>query len=259
MQSKVTAPVLREMKERGEKITVLTAYDYPTAKLIDDAGVDVVLVGDSLGMAVLGFENTLPVTMDMMVHHTSAVVRGVKHALVVADMPFMSYQASLEDAARNAGRLLQEAGAQAVKIEGGAAVVPTVKRLSGMGLPVMGHLGLTPQSIHQFGGYSIQGREDDVALQLRHDAKALQEAGAFAVVLELVSPELSRRITDDLLIPTIGIGAGPHCDGQVQVTNDLIGLSEEFVPKHAKQYMKIAAQMREAFSAYADDVRSGKF
>ncbi|MEN6520477.1 MAG: 3-methyl-2-oxobutanoate hydroxymethyltransferase [Armatimonadota bacterium] len=259
MQSRVTAPSLREMKERGEKITVLTAYDCPTAKLMDEAGVDVILVGDSVGMVALGFENTLPVTMDMMIHHTSAVVRGTKHALVVADMPFLSYQTSIEDAARNAGRMLQEAGAQAVKLEGGAAALPVVKKLTGMGIPVMGHLGLIPQSVHQFGGYSIQGRGDDAALQLRQDAKALQEAGAFAIVLELVTPELAKRMKNELLIPTIGIGSGPDCDGQVQVMHDLVGYSEEFVPKHARQYTKIAGQLKEAFRSYINDVRSGEF
>lgn len=247
------------MKVGGEKIAVLTAYDYPTARLVDEAGVNVILIGDSLGNNVLGFENTLPVTMDMMVHHTSAVARAAKRALVVADMPFMSYQSSVEDAVRNAGRLIQEAGAQAVKLEGGAAVVPVVKKLSDIGIPVMGHIGLTPQSICQFGEYSVQGRDESASLQLEQDARALQDAGAFAIVLELVTPNLARRITEDLIIPTIGIGSGPHCDGQVQVMHDIIGFSEDFVPKHAKRYIKLAEQLRETFRTYAEEVRSGRF
>jgi len=196
--------------------------------------------------------------MDMMVHHTSAVARAAKRALVVADMPFMSYQASMEDAVRNAGRLIQEAGAQAVKLEGGAAVVPIVRKLADIGIPIMGHIGLTPQSICKFGGYSVQGRDEDTSLRLEQDARELQDAGAFAIVLELVKPDLARKISEELIIPTIGIGSGPHCDGQVQVMHDIIGFSEDFVPKHAKQYIKLAQQLKEVFCTYAEEVRSGK-
>lgn len=258
-ESSVTAPMLRQMKARSEKIAMMTAYDYPTGRLVDDAGIDVALVGDSLGMVVLGFESTLPVTMEMMLHHTAAVVRGVKRALVVADMPFMSYQVSIEEAVRNAGRFVQEAGAQAVKIEGGAAIVPTVERITMLGIPVMGHLGMTPQSVHSFGGYRVQGRDEAVALRLQEDAKALQDAGVFAIVLELVPADLAKKITEDLSIPTIGIGAGPDCDGQVQIIHDAIGLYEKFVPKHAKQYAQLWNQVVEALKTYADEVRSGDF
>jgi 3-methyl-2-oxobutanoate hydroxymethyltransferase len=247
------------MKARGEKITVLTAYDYPTGRLLDQAGIDVALVGDSLGMVVYGFENTIPVTMEMMIHHSAAVARAAKHALVVADMPFMSYQASVEDAVRNAGRMLKETGVQAVKLEGGAAIVPAVARLVSLGIPVMGHLGMTPQSVHQFGGFRVQGRDDDAASRMEQDAKALEDAGAFAVVLELVPADLAKRISEQLSVPTIGIGAGPHCDGQVQVVHDILGLYDEFVPKHAKQYVKLSESILDSFRSYADEVRSGKF
>lgn len=259
MQSRITAPQIREMKLRNEKITMLTAYDYPTARILDDAGIEIALVGDSLGMAVLGFENTLPVTMEMMLHHTSAVVRGTKRALVLADMPFMSYHASEEEAIRNAGRLLQEAGAQAVKIEGGSAIAPTVHRITSLGIPVMGHVGMTPQAVHQFGGFRLQGKDQAHALQIEEDALAIQEAGAFAVVLELIDHELAKRITEKLDIPTIGIGAGPHCDGQVQVVNDIIGLYDQFVPKHARQYVDVKAQITEAIKSYSQEVKSGSF
>jgi 3-methyl-2-oxobutanoate hydroxymethyltransferase len=247
------------MKARGEKITVLTAYDYPTGRLLDQAGIDVALVGDSLGMVVYGFENTIPVTMEMMIHHSAAVARAAKHALVVADMPFMSYQASVEDAVRNAGRMLKETGVQAVKLEGGAAIVPAVARLVSLGIPVMGHLGMTPQSVHQFGGFRVQGRDDDAASRMEQDAKALEDAGAFAVLLELVPADLAKRISEQLSVPTIGIGAGPHCDGQVQVVHDILGLYDEFVPKHAKQYVKLSVSILDSFRSYADEVRSGKF
>lgn len=257
--SRVTAPTLKQMKARGEKITVMTAYDYPTSALVDEAGIDVALVGDSLGMVVLGFESTLPVTMEVMLHHTAAVVRGAKRSLVVADMPFMSYQTSVEDAVRNAGRFLQEAGAQAIKLEGGAAVAPTIQRITGFGIPVMGHLGLTPQSVHQFGGYRVQGRDEAVALRIQEDAMALQDAGVFALVLELVPDELAGRITQNLSIPTIGIGAGPACDGQVQVIHDVLGLYPQFVPKHAKQYVRLWDQTLDALKNYANEVRSGEF
>jgi 3-methyl-2-oxobutanoate hydroxymethyltransferase len=257
--ARVTAPKLKEMKAAGERITVLTAYDYPTGKLLDEAGIDVALVGDSLGMVVLGYENTLSVTIDDMIHHTAAVVRGVKHALVVADMPFMSYQITVEDAVRNAGRLLQEAGAQAVKLEGGKAVAPTVERIVNLGIPVMGHLGYTPQSTHQLGGARMQGKDDAAALRLQEDARALEDAGAFAVVLELVPADVAARITKDLSIPTIGIGAGPSCDGQVQVVHDILGLYPDFSPKHSKQYANIWESTLEALRSYAREVKSGEF
>lgn len=259
MISKVTAPLLRAMKERKEKITVLTAYDYPTGKLLDEAGIDVALVGDSLGMVVLGYDNTLSVTMEDMLHHTAAVARGVERALIVADMPFMSYQITVEDAIRNAGRFIQEAGAHAVKIEGGKAMAPTIERIVSLGIPVMAHLGFTPQSIHQFGGAKLQGKEEAAALRMQEDARAVQEAGAFAVVLELIPHDLAARITHDLTIPTIGIGAGPECDGQVQVAHDAIGLYDKFTPKHAKQYVKLWDQILEAYKTYAEEVRSGAF
>jgi len=259
VEPRVTAPILKEMKSRGEKITALTAYDYPTARLLDEAGIDIAMVGDSVGMVVLGFDSTLPVTMDIMIHHTAAVARAVKRALVVADMPFMSWHASTDNAVRNAGRFLQEAGAQAVKIEGGAPVAETVRHITDLGIPVMGHLGMTPQSVHQFGGYRMQGREEAAALRIEEDAKMLQDAGIFALVLELVPADLARRITQDLSIPTIGIGAGPDCDGQVQVVHDILGLYDKFVPKHTKQYAKLWDAIREALSSYAAEVRSGTF
>lgn len=259
METKITTHVLKDMKARGEKITVLTAYDYPTGKIADESGIDIILVGDSLGEVVLGFDSTLPVTMDMMLHHTAAVARGVERALIVGDMPFMSYQASVDEAVLNAGCFLQEAGAHAVKIEGGTPVIPVVQRLTSIGIPVMGHLGMTPQSEHQLGGRRIQGREEAAAMRIREDAVALQDAGAFAVVLELIPAELASQISQELTIPTIGIGAGPNCDGQVLVTADLLGLYDRFVPKHAKQYLKLWEEIRGAFKSYADEVRAGKF
>lgn len=259
MQNRVTAPMLKEMKSRGEKITMLTAYDYPTANIAEEAGVDVILVGDSLGMVVLGFDDTLSVTMEMMIHHTAAVTRAAKRALVVADMPFMSYHISTEVAVRNAGRLLQAAGAQAVKLEGGSAMIPTIERLTQIGIPVIGHLGMTPQSVHQFGGFRVQGKDEADALRIEQDARALQEAGVSALVLELVPGELAKRITRELDIPTIGIGAGPFCDGQVQVVHDIIGLYDKYIPKHAKQYANLKAEMFDAMRSYVEEVRNGEF
>ncbi len=249
----------REMKQAGERIACLTAYDYPTARLADAAGVPLVLVGDSLANVVLGHESTIPVTMDDMVHHTKAVVRGSKNALIASDMPFMSYQVSPEDALRNAGRLLQEAGAQAVKLEGGAAIAPTVRRLVDMGIPVIGHLGLTPQSVHQLGGYRVQGRSLPDALQLVHDAELLEEAGAFAVVLETVPAEVGKVVTERLGIPTIGIGAGPHCDGEIQVLHEILGLIDGRPRKHAKLYADLNAVIGEALTRYVAEVRDGRF
>jgi 3-methyl-2-oxobutanoate hydroxymethyltransferase len=250
---------LRAMKRRGEKIAMLTAYDYPTAKLLDEAGVPVILVGDSLGMVVLGYDSTIPVTMEEMLHHTKAVVRGTERAVVVGDMPFMSYQAGVEDALRNAGRFLQEAGATAVKLEGGAHMAETVRRLVAIGIPVMGHLGLTPQSLHQLGGYKVQGKTPAAAVKLLNDAMALQEAGAFAIVLESIPAPLGKLVTEKLAVPTIGIGAGPHCDGQVQVIHDLLGLCVGIVPKHAKQYAHLSEEIRDAVARYMDEVKSGDF
>ncbi len=250
---------IKEMKSKKEKIVMLTAYDYSTAKLVDEAGIPLILVGDSLGMVMLGYESTIPVTMDEMIHHTKAVVRGTKQALVIGDMPFMTYHTNISDALRNAARFIQEGGAQAIKLEGGVHVAETVKRIVECGIPVMGHIGLTPQSIHQLGGHKVQGKTTEAAERLLKDARALEQAGAFAVVLELVPALLSKLITNKLSIPTIGIGAGPDCDGQVQVISDLLGLFSDFVPKHAKQYAKLAGLIRTALADYIDEVKSGKF
>ena len=250
---------LKAMKLRGEKIVMLTAYDYPTAKLLDSVDIPIILVGDSLGNTVLGYDSTVPVTMDDMLHHTKAVVRGAPNALIVGDMPFMSYQTGTPDAIRNAGRFLQEAGAQAVKLEGGAPVVETVRALVSIGIPVMGHLGLTPQSINQLGGHKVQGKTPAAAVRLLADAVALQEAGAFAVVLECVPAALGKLISERLSIPTIGIGAGPYCDGQVQVLSDLLGLDPDFSPRHAKQYAHLAEEIQGAVQRYQREVQSGDF
>ncbi len=256
---RITINQIREMKRKKEKIAMLTAYDYSLAKLVDEAGVPMILVGDSLGMVVLGYETTIPVSIDEMIHHTKAVVRGTKKALVIGDMPFMTYQIDVSDALRNATRFIQEAGAQAVKLEGGVIVAETVKRMVDCGIPVMGHLGLTPQSIHQFGGYKVQGKTPEAAERLLKDALALEEAGAFALVLELVPAQLSKLITQKLSIPTIGIGGGPDCDGQVQVIHDLLGLFSDFVPKHSKQYVKLAETIRTAIANYFAEVKAGRF
>jgi 3-methyl-2-oxobutanoate hydroxymethyltransferase len=256
---RITLNQIKEMKQRGERISMLTAYDYTTAKLLDQAGVDMILVGDSLGMVVLGYESTLPVTIEDMIHHTRAVVRGTQKALVVGDMPFMTYHASIPEAVHNAGRFLQEAGAQAVKIEGGVPMAETVKRIVECGIPVMGHIGLTPQSINQLGGFKVQGKSSEAASRMIADARALEEAGAFAVVLECVPAPLSKLITDRISIPTIGIGGGVHCDGQVQVINDLLGLFPDFVPRHAKQYVRLGDQIQVAVAQYIQEVRSKAF
>jgi len=256
---RVTINEIKEMKAKQEKIVMLTAYDYSTAKLVDEAGIPLILVGDSLGMVMLGYESTIPVTMDEMIHHTKAVVRGTKQALVIGDMPFMTYHTNISDALRNAARFIQEGGARAVKLEGGVNVAETVKRIVECGIPVMGHIGLTPQSIHQLGGHKVQGKTPEAAERLLKDARALEQAGAFAVVLELVPAPLSRLITQKLSIPTIGIGAGPDCDGQVQVISDLLGLFSDFVPKHAKQYAKLAGTIRAALADYIAEVKAGSF
>jgi 3-methyl-2-oxobutanoate hydroxymethyltransferase len=250
---------LRAMKERGEKIAMLTAYDYPTARLVEQAGVPIILVGDSLGMVVLGYDSTVPVTLEDIIHHTKAVIRGTQRAIVVADMPFLSYQISPEEALRNAGRLMKETGCTAVKLEGGAAVAPTVQRLVSAGIPVMGHLGLTPQSVNQLGGYKVQAKTPAAAAKLIQDAKALQDAGAFAVVLETIPAKVSQCVTERLSVPTIGIGAGPYCDGQVQVLHDFLGLFQDFVPRHAKQYAQLGAAITDAVQRYITEVQAGEF
>ncbi len=250
---------IQDMKRRGERIAMLTAYDYSTARLLDDAGVPMLLVGDSLGMTVLGYETTLNVTMEDMIRHTQAVVRGTKQALVVADLPFLSYQVSAEEAIRNAGRLMQEGGAGAVKLEGGTTMADTVRRIVDCGIPVMGHIGLTPQSFQTLGGFKVQGKTARVAARLLEDAAALEDAGAFAVVLEGIPTPLAARITESLRVPTIGIGAGPDCDGQVQVIHDMLGLYTDFVPRHTKRYRNLAEEIKAAASEYAAEVRAGSF
>ncbi|MFA5065601.1 MAG: 3-methyl-2-oxobutanoate hydroxymethyltransferase [Dehalococcoidia bacterium] len=255
----ITINKIQDLKNAGEKIVMLTAYDYSTAKVVDEAGAHLILVGDTLGMVVLGYSTTIPVTMDEMLHHVKAVVRGTNNALVIGDMPFMAYQTSPKDALRNAGRMLKEGGCQAVKLEGGAVMAETTRRIVGSGIPVMGHIGLTPQSINQLGGHRVQGRTTDTARRLLGDALALEQAGAFAIVLELVPIELARLITGRLRIPTIGIGAGPYCDGQVLVINDMLGLYTDFVPKHTKLYARMASTMKDAVSQYCAEVKSGAF
>lgn len=256
---RVTIRDLRLMKRRGERIPMLTAYDYTSARLVEAAGIPVILVGDSVGQWLLGYETTLPVTMDEMLHHVKAVVRGTEKAHVVADMPFMSYQADVADAVRNAGRMLQEGGAQSVKLEGGASVVPIVRRLVEAGIPVMGHIGFTPQSFNQLGGFVVQGKLPRKAAALIDDAVALEDAGCHSMVVEMVPAELAALMTERLSVPTIGIGSGVHCDGQVQVFHDIFGLTEDFVPRHARMYTDLGATIRDAVSAYAGDVRAASF
>ena len=247
------------MKQTGRRVAVLTAYDYPTARFLDEAGADVLLVGDSLGMVVLGYDTTIAVTLADMIHHTRPVVRAAQRALVVTDLPFMTYQISPEEALRSAGRVMQEAGAHAVKLEGGAAVAPTVQRLVAAGVPVMGHIGLTPQSVHALGGYRVQGRTAEAAERLLADAGALAAAGAFAIVLELVPAPLARLITREVGVPTIGIGAGADCDGQVLVTHDLLGLYAGHVPRFVKRYADLAPTVQDAVTRYIREVRDGSF
>jgi 3-methyl-2-oxobutanoate hydroxymethyltransferase len=256
---RVTTATLMEMKARGEKMTMLTAYDYPTAVLLDEAGIDMLLVGDSVGNVVLGYEDTLPVTMDEMIHHTRAVARGTRRAMVVGDMPFLSYQASLPEAILNAGRFLKEGGAQAVKLEGGSERASVVRALVETGIPVMGHLGLTPQSVHQLGGFRVQGRDEAAARRLLDSALVLEEAGVFALVLEAVPAALAAQVTSRLQVPTIGIGAGPDCDGQVLVVHDMLGLSARRVPKFVRQYASLGDIVKEAVRAYQADVKDGSF
>jgi len=258
-RKKITLTDLRRKKEQGQPITMLTAYDYATAKAMDEAGLDVILVGDSLGMVVLGYPNTLQVTMEDMLHHCRAVARGAQAALLVGDMPFMSYQVSIQEAVRNAGRFLQEGGMEAVKLEGGRERAETIRAIVTAGIPVMGHLGLTPQSIHQLGGFRPQGRRAEEARRLLEDAFALQDAGCFSLVLESVPSQLATIITQQLEIPTIGIGAGVGCDGQVLVTHDLLGLFDRFTPRFVKQYAQLYPLMQAAFAQYIAEVQARAF
>ena len=255
MASKVTVTTLLQMKSKKEKIVALTAYDYPFSRLVDESEVDVILIGDSLGMVVQGESSTLPVTMDEMVYHTRIVARGASRAMVVGDMPFMSYQTELSDALFNAGRLLKEAGAAAIKLEGGASVCGLVEAMTRAGIPVMAHIGLTPQSVHQMGGFRVQRDRD----RLLEDARQVEAAGAFSVVLEGIPADIAREITDTLKIPTIGIGAGPDCDGQILVLHDLLGINEGHVPKFVKKYADLAGAAREGLQGYVKEVRGGKF
>jgi len=256
---KNTVTTYQKAKVEGQKLSMLTAYDYSMAKIIDESGVNSILVGDSLGNVMLGYKDTLPVTVEDMIHHGKAVMRGVKNALVIMDMPFMSYQTSVYDAVVNAGRLIKETGAQAVKLEGGASVCPQIKAIVEAGIPVMAHLGFTPQSLNTFGGYKIQGRDAETAQKLLNDAKAVEEAGAFSVVLEMVPSKLAKVITETVKIPTIGIGAGADCDGQVLVYQDMLGMYSDFTPKFVKKYAAVGEAMREAFAAYCKEIQDGAF
>ena len=258
-RKKVTVPEMMTMKTRGEKIAALTAYDYLTAEMLDEAGMDIILVGDSAGMVIAGHETTLPITIDEMIFMTKNVRRGVKKALLVADMPFLSYQTSITEGIKNAGRFLKEAQAEAVKVEGGKVVTELVSKLVEYGIPVMGHLGLTPQSINKFGSYKLQGSDSETANILMKDAKLLEEAGAFSIVLEKIPADLARQISESIKIPTIGIGAGPHCDGQVLVSHDMLGIFDKFKPKFVRRYAELGNLMRQAFTEYIKDVKSNEF
>ena len=256
---RMTVRNIKNLKKKGEKISCLSLYDATMAGFADAVDTDLLLVGDSLGMTVLGYDSTVPVTLEQMLHHTAAVARGSKRALVVGDMPFMSYQVSVEQAMINAARFLQEAGAQAVKLEGGVEIAPTIKRLTLAGVPVMGHIGILPQAVLAEGGYRVKGRSDECAAQLIADAKALEAAGAFSIVIEGVNKDVAAQITAAIDIPTIGIGAGDACDGQIQVVNDLLGLFDGFMPKHAKQYVDLGSLIKEAFTSYSKEVKAGEF
>ncbi len=256
---RVTIRDLRRMKRNGEKIPMITAYDYTSAQLVERAGIPLILVGDSLGQVVLGYDSTVPVTMDEMVHHIKTVVRGTQRAHVVGDLPFLSYHADVPEAIRNAGRLLKEGGAQSVKLEGGRSQAETVSRIVESGIPVMGHIGLTPQAVNQLGGYRVQGRSLKDAVRLMEDARALEEAGAYAIVLECVPAQLASMISERVGVPTIGIGAGVGCDGQVQVFHDMMGLYQDFVPKHARQYAQLGQTIVEATQDYVRDVQNERF
>lgn len=257
--NKITVATIRTMKQNHEKIAMLTAYDYPTALLLDECGVELILVGDSLGMVVLGYDSTLPVTMEDMLHHTKAVTRGASNSMVIGDMPFLSYQCSVDQAVWNAGRFLQEGGAQGVKLEGGREYAETIRRISLAGIPVMAHLGLTPQSVHQFGGYKVQGKDQTAAKRMIEDAKILEEAGAFAVVLECIPSPLAKTITQSVSIPTIGIGAGSDCDGQVLVIHDMLGLYERFTPKFVKKYSTLNKNIKKSVKQYMKEVKDSSF
>jgi 3-methyl-2-oxobutanoate hydroxymethyltransferase len=258
-RKKITPVDIQTMKREGKKITMLTAYDYPMALLEDQAGIEIILVGDSLGMTVLGYENTLPVTMDEMVHHVRAVTRGAKYALIIGDMPFMSYNTSETDAILNAGRIMKEGGADAVKLEGGVGVKEIVKAIAKAGIPVMGHIGLTPQTISMLGGFKVQGKDAEVAQKIIDDALQLEDAGAFSVTLEAIPALIAKRITERLTVPTIGIGAGVHCDGQVLVVHDMLGLFDRFTPKFAKRYANMSELMLKVFESYREEVAKGAF
>jgi 3-methyl-2-oxobutanoate hydroxymethyltransferase len=255
----ITVQDLLNKKAERKKITMLTAYDYPFARIVDEAGLDGIIVGDSLGMVVQGLENTLPVTMDEMVYHTKIVARAVRNAMVIGDLPFMSYQTRIEEAVRNAGRFLKEAGAGAVKIEGGAEVADRIRAMTRSDIPVMAHIGLTPQSIHRMGGYKVQGKTEESAQRLLEEAHVAEDAGAFSLLLEAIPTVLAQKITEELSIPTIGIGAGPHCDGQVLVLHDVLGLFERFLPKFAKRYTDLKSEALRAIKAYKNEVESGNF
>ena len=259
MGRKMTVPEVRGMKEKGEKIVCLTAYDYCLARILDESGIDLLLVGDSLGLVVQGHDSTLPVTVDDIIYHTRAVIRGRRRALVVSDMPFMTFQLGVDEAKRNAGRLVQQGGAESVKLEGGVTQAATIEALVKMGVPVMGHVGLTPQSVHQFGGYRIQGRGEADARAILDDAMAVEQAGAFAVVLEGMPVQLAREITQRLSIPTIGIGAGMHCDGQILVAHDMLGLFDDFTPKFVKRYANLKETIGGAVQSYMEEVRTAAF
>ncbi|MDZ7657887.1 3-methyl-2-oxobutanoate hydroxymethyltransferase [Fodinibius sp.] len=256
---KVTTQTVVEMKQQSEKISMLTAYDYTMARIVDQAGIDVILVGDSASNVMAGYETTVPMTMDHMIYHASCVVRGVETALVIADMPFMSYQVTAEEALENAGRMMKEAGAHGVKLEGGKSVAKTIAKIVDAGIPVMGHLGLTPQSIYKFGTYKVRAKEEAEANQLVEDAKRLEEAGCFSIVLEKIPAELAAKVTDSVAIPTIGIGAGPNCDGQVLVTHDMLGLNKEFKPRFLRRYDDMHSSMTNAVKRYITDIKSGDF
>lgn len=256
---KITTRSLLQMKEAGEVITALTAYDFLMAQLIDRAGVDLILVGDSAGMVVQGFETTIPVTMEQMLYHSAVVARGVERALVVADMPFMSYQVNPDEALRNAGRMIKESSVEAVKLEGGEIICPTIRRIVDVGIPVMGHLGLTPQSIHKFGTYQVRATEPEEAEALRRDARALEDAGVFGIVIEKVPAEVAREISSTIKVPVIGIGAGPGCDGQILVSQDMLGIYTRFHPRFVRRYAELGREMQSAFERYAKDVRAGEF
>ena len=259
MKSRKTILDVGAMKEQGEKITVLTAYDYPFAQLMDAAGIDIILVGDSVGSVFSGYDNTLPVTLEEMIYHTRAVVRGSQLALIVTDMPFMSYQVDARDARLNAGRLVKEGGAHAVKLEGGEHVAETIRTIVDIDIPVVGHIGLTPQSIHRMGGFRVQGRQEEQARKILADAKAVEEAGAFAMVLEGIPRELARQVTESVSIPTIGIGAGAECDGQVLVIHDILGLCDKYSPKFVKRYADISGTISAGISNYIKEVKAGEF